>query len=439
MPDDFSQPFRTFGQIINLSGKVSGRLPNALEANLPVTNLTLKRAEQGLETYENFYFNNSLMRQISVPVFKGGGLLTGELVQVAAPLDATIETLQRLQTVLWIAFPAGLGLSFIFGYLFTGRSLRPVRTITQAAAKLSSDDLNTRLPVPPAADELQDLVTTFNGMLDRLGDAFNRLRRFTGDVSHELRTPLSVLRAEAELALRRDRDATYYQNSLKVIQTEAENMSSVVDALLLLAKAQSKAMVVNWQELEPMSYLQNIMDACRHQIDEKQIQVEIKVSVPGKVYASLDYLAIAIKNLLLNAIKHSHKAGKIEIFAWRDHKGLHISLRDFGEGIPKDSLAYIFDTFYRADTVRNRAMGGIGIGLSLAKAMANLHGGNIAAESWEGAGAYFVMTIPQKHGPKTPSQNEESAAQVDRNFLTNAALTGRSTPENPPENPNFRS
>lgn len=394
LPEDFNQSFRPFGQIINLSGNVSARTPNAFNANLPVSALALGRAEQGLETIENYYYNGVVLRQISIPVIQHGRF-TGELIQVGAPLGPILDTLKGVQNVLWIALPSGLGLSIIFGYFLTARSLKPVRSVTKAAGRLGSDELSTRLPLPLANDEIRVLVTTFNGMLDRLEDAFNRLRRFTGDVSHELRTPLSVLRGEAELALRRARDPEYYQTSLKTIQQEAENMTAVIEDLLLLAKAQSKSVAMHWQEIEPGEYLRKVIDSVASQAKSKEVTVELKISSPSHLLASPNYLAIAIKNLLTNALKHSFKGGKVEMFAWRDQKAFHISVRDFGEGIPGDSLPYVFDTFYRADTARNRAMGGIGIGLSLAKAMANLHGGNITLESREGEGAHFVISIPQ--------------------------------------------
>jgi heavy metal sensor kinase len=345
---------------------------------------------------------------VTLPVLKGG-VFTGELIQVGAPLDSTVHALNTIQLVLWIALPAGIVLSALLGYFLTKRALKPVQDMQAAAAGLGAKDLGQRLDLPPAHDELRALAETFNGMLSRLEDAFKRLRRFSGDVSHELRTPVAVLRAEAELALRRERPAEEYRDALRNILTETAQMSDIIEDLLLLARAESKSVAMQWGDVDLIHFVDSIKDGVQPIFDSRKIALEVKVdsNTPDSFRASANYLALAIKNLLLNAAKHS-PAGSTVTFAISGNQsdnpvgtttsaisdGIRFEVRDTGEGIPKESLPYIFDPFFRADTARNRANGGAGVGLSLSKAMIKLHSGSIAVDSVYGEGATFTIDLP---------------------------------------------
>ena len=235
-------PARSYAQLIDTSGVIQAKTRN-IRVRLPVSDLALERAETGLETFEDFRLNSGVMlRQLTLPIVERGKF-TGELVQVGTPMTSTLQTLKSVKRMLWMTSSIGLGMSILVGYLLTMWSLRPVSRITQAAAHLGvNHDFDKRLKAAPANDELSKLMNTFNEMIDRIEDAFLRLRRFSGDVSHELRTPLAVLRGEAELALRRKRSTEEYEESLRTIVKEAAQMSTIVEDLLLLARAQGNAL-----------------------------------------------------------------------------------------------------------------------------------------------------------------------------------------------------
>lgn len=396
---------RPYAQLVDLSGKVSARTPN-IRVNLPVTSRAWRRAERGFETFESFIGKRSRnpFRQVTLPVLKNGSF-TGELIQVGAPLDSTVHALNTINLVLWIALPAGVILSALLGYFLTKRALKPVQDMQAAAAGLGAKDLAQRLELPPANDELRALAETFNGMLSRLEDAFKRLRRFSGDVSHELRTPVAVLRAEAELALRRERPAEEYREALRNILTETSQMSEIIEDLLLLARAESKSVAMQWGDVDLIHFIDTIKESVQVVFDSRSISLEIAIdsSAPDSFRASANYLALAIKNLLLNAVKHSASGSKVTLAVSGqpnpvkgdiDGTDIRFEVRDSGEGIPSESLPYIFDPFYRADTARNRANGGAGVGLSLSKAMVKLHSGSIAVDSVFGQGATFTVDLP---------------------------------------------
>jgi heavy metal sensor kinase len=285
----------------------------------------------------------------------------------------------------------------IAGYIMARRSLAPVDGMRRAADQLSATDLSHRLEVPDVRDELHDLAETFNRMLTRLEDAFERQRRFNSDVSHELRTPLTAIRGEAELALRRVRSADEYRLALETIQKESISMATTVEDLLLLARAETGGLPTTKSEVKTQDFLEGAAAKAEQLGKKKQIQVKIVTERAPKAFlAAENYLALALGNLLSNAIKHSPESGLVTLTCQKSLSGgLTFSVSDQGEGIPQVLLERIFDPFFRVDTARNRIAGGVGIGLSLARALARLHGGDVRAESAQGRGSKFHLTIAQ--------------------------------------------
>jgi len=385
---------RAHAQLVDMSGIIQAKTGD-FRIRLPVTPRAVARAEQGLETFENFQLQTGLnLRQLTLPVMQRGHF-TGELIQVGASMTGAMHTLQSVRRMLWLTLTLGLVMTVLFGYLLTRWSFRPVVKITNAVANLGvSDDFDKRLKLPPANDELKRLAQTFNEMIERVEDAFSRLRRFTGDVSHELRTPLAVLRGEAELALRRERTPEEYKKSLQAIVHETSQMSVIVEDLLLLARAQGKSFALKWEEVELKGFLDELIASVRVNYDTKGVRLILTNEAESTLRMSSNYLRLALKNILLNACKHSAADTQVDLSVKSTFGETRFTVKDFGEGIPKGSLPYIFDTFYRADTARNRASGGAGIGLSLAKALVEMHGGQLLVESEEGKGATFTATIP---------------------------------------------
>jgi len=389
---------RPYAQLVDLSGRVSAKTQN-VRVSLPVTPYAIRRAEHGFSTIESVQRHGMPpLRQITMPIMRRGKF-TGELVQVGAPLDATYRTLRSISLMLWLVLPIGLGLSIIFGYLLTAWSLKPVVGITRTAAKLGSDDLNVRLKLPAANDEIRELSSTFNSMLDRLQDTFDRMKRFAGDVSHELRTPLTVLRGEAEFALRKERAPESYKQTLDIIVRESLNMTTIVEDLLLLARAQSRSVAMEWERVEFAQFVKPLIESTKAVFDERKTTLKVTEDPTTDrltFYTSHGYLNLALKNLLLNAVKHSPSGSEIRLDVSSTADSVTFAITDPGEGIPAESLPYIFDTFYRADTARNRGSGGVGIGLSLAQALILLHNGRVEVDSQVGTGTTFKVTIPRE-------------------------------------------
>lgn len=387
---------RQYAQLVDTSGKVRAR--TNLRVNLTVTPLAYERASRGMETFETFRNWGSPLRQLTIPVIRNNRW-TGELIQVAALMTASLNTINSVKMMLWISLSLGLATSVLFGSLLLKWSFKPVARITQDVGKLGfTENFDQRLKIPRADDELRQLVKTFNEMLGRIEDAFGRLRRFAGDVSHELRTPISVLRGEAELALRRERSPEEYRASLLTIVDEASQMSNIVEDLLLLARAQGQSIPIHPEDVSIRDFVHELEHTVQKNYEDRQVR--LKVDTHGlenhRIKIAKGYLVLALKNILLNACKHSAPGQTVFLDLRFTSRDFRFIIRDQGEGIPKEDIPYIFDLFYRADTARNRSSGGVGIGLSLAKALISLHSGQIEASSEAGQGATFTVILPNE-------------------------------------------
>jgi len=423
-----------YAQLVDLSGNISAKSDKGV--NLPVTPSAWARAKIGRETAETIntvgrrrsrVFNEAELssvpiRMVTLPVIRYGKF-TGELVQVGTPLKSALLTLRELAWVLWVSLPAGLFMSVLFGYALTKRAFKPVQEISFAAATMGSEDLSLRLPLPTAKDEIRTLSKTFNDLMERLDDAFMRLRRFNGDVSHELRTPLAVLKGEAELALRRERTPEEYKAALGVIAGEAKNMTEIVEDLLLLARAESRSLAMSWDPIYTKQFVSSVAAQVQGHYEQKNVTLKITNEASAELEGHAKYLSLSLKNILINAAKHSVKDGIVEFNISDSNQDILFSIKDTGEGIPAESQAYIFDPFYRADTARNRAAGGTGIGLSLAMALVKLHKGNISVQSVPGQGATFIMRVPRKS-----QGNADLKKKNESHRIAAKKLLGKSVP-----------
>jgi heavy metal sensor kinase len=390
-----------YARLVDLSGNIRSKSARD-DVSLPITKLAMARAEQGLPTFETWSREGKApLRQLTMPVMLSG-IFSGTLVQVGAPLDSTWATLREVRSVFYLAFPAILAVSMLAGYILARRSLEPVDGMRRAADQLSATDLSHRIEVPKVRDELHDLAETFNLMLSRLEDAFERQRRFSSDVSHELRTPLTAIRGETELALRRNRSPEEYRAALETIQKESVAMGTTVEDLLLLARAETGGLPTTKAPVVTSDFLYGVANKAEQLGRAKQIFVNVVDSgAPEEFLAAENYLSLALGNLLSNAVKHSPERGTVTLTCKNaGGNSLTFTVEDQGEGIPPVLLEKIFDPFFRVDSARNRIAGGVGIGLSLARALAKLHGGDVRAESSHGRGSQFHLTIAKALSPQ---------------------------------------
>jgi signal transduction histidine kinase len=244
------------------------------------------------------------------------------------------------------------------------------------------------------------LATTINDLLKRLESAFNEQQRFIADASHELRTPLAVLRGETEVALAKQRSTVEYQESLSLIQEEAERLSRIVEDLFILARQPIDAPATLIRERVSLN---DAVKDCARAAQVLATRKSVRLATQNNSSAihlngDKELIMRMILNLLDNAVKYTPAGGEISLALTRQNGNAEIVVRDTGIGIPEVDRQRIFDRFYRVDKARSRALGGAGLGLSIVRWIVEVHGGEIHIESSPGRGSTFTVDLPLKAG-----------------------------------------
>jgi heavy metal sensor kinase len=310
-------------------------------------------------------------------------------------IDDVVGTLSLFRIYLLMFAPLLLLAAAGGSYWLSRRALSPVDAIVQTAREVSGTNLRSRLQKLETGDELQRLSDTLNEMLDRLESAFLRVTQFTADASHELRTPISLIRTEAELALRRSRPEEEYRESLRHILLEAERTTSLIEELLSLARADSGRETLTMQSFDLGGALRGTVEGWRQIATIRNLQFHVQIDSEGILVMGDDGALRRVVDILLdNAFKYTTAPGSVELSLERKQQKAIVTIRDSGLGIPPDERSKIFERFYRVDKARNREFGGAGLGLSIAQWIVKKHGGTISVESSPGKGSAFRLELP---------------------------------------------
>jgi heavy metal sensor kinase len=298
-------------------------------------------------------------------------------------------------SVFLVAVPIALVLSGLGGYFLARKSLFPVAQMSSRAANISAANLDDRLPITNPNDELGGLASVLNALLDRLESSFEQQRRFMADASHELRTPLAIVRGESEVALSRDsRTPEEYQESLRIVNDESKCLTEIVEGLFTLARADSGELKANVREV----YLDELVADCVRSIRTLADKRDIKIDLSSEetiIRGDEALLRRLFLNLFDNAVKYNVEHGRIRITV-ADNT---VTVSNTGEAIGKDHEKLIFERFYRVEKNRSHKhesmMSGAGLGLSIAKRIAELHGADIRYSRSDDGENIFQISFPR--------------------------------------------
>jgi two-component system heavy metal sensor histidine kinase CusS len=316
------------------------------------------------------------------------------VLQVALNLANEEELLAGYRHKLWAVLGIALIVCSAGGYQIGRLGMRPINAITAIAKGIGSSTLHERLATTRLPTEVAALAFTFNQMLDRLQDSFERLSQFSADIAHELRTPVNNLRGELEVTLGQQRSADEYREVLSSCLEESENLARMIDGLLFIARAEHPETEIAKESLNIATELTTAHEFFEAAAQDKRI--ELTVSAPQGLVVELDRTLFqrAVSNLVANALAYTDPGGIVSITAREDAGGVRVEVADTGIGIPPEKLPRIFDRFVRVDWSRSSASGGIGLGLSIVRSIALLHGGTVEIESSEGKGARVTLIFP---------------------------------------------
>lgn len=376
-------------RVFNLAGEVVYRYGPYQRLPDPTLDLNVPDQPGDFTTIREPATNEQLRVYSSLIVYQGR---VEGVIQVAQNLKNVGRTLTLLLTALLIGGPLIVIMAGGFGYFLVARALAPIAEMTHTAHRISAEDLSARLQLPPTKDEVGGLAATFNSMLARLEEAFQRQRQFTADASHELRTPLAAMQAIIGSTLTRPRTTAEYEQALLDLQEEAGHMRALVEGLLQLARSDAGRFTKS-ETVDITTLLSDVAESLRPVAEEKGLRLIDKLpdrSLP--MIGDSDALIRLFVNLVDNAIKYT-TTGTITLAAKQAAKEqFMVTISDTGLGMAPDHLTHIFHRFYRIDGARSTE--GVGLGLAIALSIAQAHGGDITVESALGEGTTFTVRMP---------------------------------------------
>jgi heavy metal sensor kinase len=286
-------------------------------------------------------------------------------------------------------------LTFLLGWFFVNRMMRPIIKVTETAETISHRDLTARIDLPQDDAEMKRLVGAFNDMIARLERSFKHIEEFSSQVAHELRTPLAIMRGESELALRKERDSEEYKRVIRVNLEEIGRMLRTVEDLLLLTKIDYRPGVFKKEPFEFGAFYREVFEQAKILGQEKGVAISFEpVAGPIPVVGDRLHLRRLFYNLIHNAVKFTPAGGAVVVAATVKDRKVYASVSDTGPGIPEANLSKIFDRFFQKGASSSQEDPGSGLGLSIALAIARAHGGDIKAESRPGKGSTFTVSLP---------------------------------------------
>ncbi len=316
-------------------------------------------------------------------------------LQVSYDMRSEYRFIKLLFAFMALADFLGVAFAILTGFLLSRRALRPIDTLTKTARKISVGDLSRRVEVGPADDELSRLAVTFNEMIERLQNSFEKQSRFVSDASHELRTPIAVIKGYADLIDQwAKNDPQVLEESVAAIRKEANGMAALVEQLLFLARGDNKKLKPQKENFPASGLLHEIVEESKLVAPNHCFEETVPENL--RIYADRKLLKQALRALVDNAVKYTPEKGTIQLAASDDDTGVKIHVTDTGIGISENELPKIFDRFYRVDEDRSREKGGSGLGLSIVKWIVDVHGGNISVESEKGKGTSVSIHLPKK-------------------------------------------
>lgn len=361
-------------------------------------------------TVAEFHQGTRFVRILAYPITVRGRKYS---VQTGIALNKSIALLNSFRADLLLLTPAVILLAALGGHWMSRKALRPVALLATEARRITDRNLDTRLPVPDAKDEISDLSHTLNQMLQRIDKAFASIRAFTGNASHELRTPISLLRTEIEVALYRPREPEEYRATLSRLHEETIRMTNLVENLLSLARADGGAEALTLVPIEVDGLFEKVGQTWKKSMQLALIDFRVEIQNHGVVILGDPTSVSRLLSILLeNACKFTSPGGSVVLSAAAAGDSVVLSVRDNGIGISAGDIPRIFDRFYRGAQTDIQNSGGSGLGLALGKWIAERHGTHLDVKSEPGRGSCFSFSL-QSVSTAFPESNVLSVSRAE--------------------------
>lgn len=361
------------------SGEILEMTDNFPEGLLPVSDLLIER--------KNWEFVETGSQIFTIQMIPGRGTLV-----IGKPREVLVADLNALMVKVTLMSLLIIAVISSFGYWMLRSSLRPIKEIGETAERIATGDISERIDVSGVRSELGTLANVLNTTFGRLGEALTRQIQFTSDASHELRTPVAAILADCQFSLKRQRSPERYRETIEVCHESAQHMRSLIEDLRDLAHFDEKDTGDVSELVDMKEFLSNVISVMNPLAAEKGVELDSELD---SAMVQIDPMRMrqAILNLLGNALRYTESGGQIVVRCGAKLNQVVIEVCDTGIGISAEKLEHIFDRFYRADEARATHTGGVGLGLSISKAIVEANGGEIKVESEEGTGTCFRIHL----------------------------------------------
>ncbi len=394
-----------FVQILAIDGTIIAR-----SRNLGLTELPFYRDNWQILLQSRGIFQTLSAQELRIPKSKDSptqfrlltALSPGKpthdfILQLAVPETLLTPVVRDIKKLLGLGIPITLIFATFAGFFLSRKALVPVKQMIQKAHQLSPHNLQERIPVPEAHDEIRSLALTLNTLLDRLQKAFESQERFIADASHELKTPLAILRGELDVFRNRPRSAEEISGWIESMDQELFSLSKIVEDLLILARVDTGSEVINQGLVQVDEVVFEVISKLEVLAKKKDVKIrfnlEEKQENSFQLHADFDLLKILVKNLVENAIKYSPSDQIVEVLLKGETDRIQLDVTDYGPGISPEVLPKVFDRFYRGPNKEGASLPGAGLGLAIAKRITELYKGKISVSSIPGEKTKFTVEI----------------------------------------------
>ena len=345
----------------------------------------------GSLTFNQFFdveLNGKKIRQGQFPIKSQTGRILGQLDIGVSQVDSII-ILTNLRNTFFAAFPLMLIFFYIITSLVASRSIAPVKKLIGYTKKMHYNNINPQLPLPVHHDEIYQLTTTINALLERIETGRNREKQITSDISHELRTPLTGIKGTLEVLIRNPREPYQYENKIRQVIQEVDGMNHIISQLLYLARLDSGNLSIVKKPVNLFDLMISIKNRWNMQLQNKQMTLKLEIPEETVIQADFGLLEIILGNLVSNAVKYGNNQGEL-VCRWQAQNCI-LSVTDNGPGIPQKHLPHIFERFYRVDVPGSASVQSTGLGLYIVKKLSDIQGVRISVKSEAGVGTQFDL------------------------------------------------
>ena len=321
-----------------------------------------------------------------------GVIAPGVILQVGQSMEEYSRVISVFKRIFIGAVIFLMVLTAVVGWFMARRALSGVEAVTRTAQMISRDVLDMRVPVNPRGDEIDELANTFNEMLDRIEQLVAGMKEMSDSIAHDLKTPVTRIRGIAEITLTTQTSPTEYETMTASIIEECDRLLDMISTMLVISRFEAGVGDLKKESGELAGLIRDAGEIFRPLAEDKNISIDCRTPETLEYTGDAGMLQRLISNLLDNAIKYTPSGGQVTIILEkRGEDGAILTVADTGPGIAREETAHVFERFYRGD--ESRSTEGAGLGLSLARAIARAHGGEITVESEPGTGSTFIVTL----------------------------------------------